>query len=111
MGGLNCFRGPATTLPLLAQAQVEGVEGPFAAVPMGYRTGCSHGSPRNPGSPEDGYQTHWQIIKDTVTPGHFQSLEQHLCDRQQWAQFAIDAKAMGSVAVVGTCCGGWVHHV
>jgi betaine-homocysteine S-methyltransferase len=98
--GLNCFRGPLTTLPLIAQAKADGVSGPFAAVPMGYRTGGG-----------TGYETHWQMIKDSATPGDFGGLEQQLCDRQQWAQFARDSQVMGDVAIVGTCCGGWVHHV
>jgi len=101
--GLNCFRGPATTLPLLHEAIAAGVSGPFAAVPMGYRT-CEHKA------------THWAL---TTQAEHFPELEKHLCDRKEWADFAVDCNNLrtndgqgGSpVAIVGTCCGGWVHHV
>lgn len=102
--GLNCWRGPMTTVPLLEQAIAEGVSGPFAAVPMGYRT-----TKEKP--------TIWALTKGG---DHFPALEQELCDREQWAQFALDcnslrapnAAAAGSpVAIIGTCCGGWVHHM
>merc|ERR1712139_308913 len=98
--GLNCFRGPATTLPLLEQAIAAQVSGPFAAVPMGYRT-C------------DKHVTHWSLEQEG---DHFPAMEKHLCDREQWAQFAVDCAnltALGNedvkpVQIVGTCCGGWV---
>ena len=48
--------------------------GPFAAVPMGYRT-C------------DKHVTHWSIEPEGE---HFPGLEKHLCDRYEWANFAVD---------------------
>merc|ERR1719401_883599 len=72
--GFNCFRGPATTMPLLQQAIDAGLKGPFAALPMGYRT-CEH------------HVTHWSMEQDG---DHFPGLEKHLCDRHEWAQFAVD---------------------
>jgi len=101
--GLNCWRGPATTLPLLQDAIAAGVSGPFAAVPMGYRT-CEENV------------TTWSLEPEG---DHFPALEKHLCDRQDWADFAVNCAKLratdnpnGSpVAIVGTCCGGWVHHV
>lgn len=101
--GLNCWRGPATTLPLLKESIAAGVSGPFAAVPMGYRTCEKH-------------VTTWSMEQHG---DHFPGLEKHLCDRQEWADFAVDCanlraqddQDVPAVAVVGTCCGGWVHHV
>lgn len=100
--GLNCFRGPATTLPLLREVVEAGNVGPLAAIPMGYRT-------------DNKNVTHWSMEQHG---DHFPGLEKHLCDRTQWAQFAVECSQMRAldgvtppVAIVGTCCGGWVHHV
>jgi betaine-homocysteine S-methyltransferase len=103
VAGLNCFRGPNTTLPLLQQSVAAGLKGPFAALPMGYRT-------------DEQNVTHWSIEPEGE---HFPGLEKWLCDRYDWARFAVDCaelRAHGNdtsspVAIVGTCCAGWVHHV
>lgn len=48
---------------------------------------------------------------------HFPALEKHLCDRKEWSDFAVscaqlkDDQGVPAVAIVGTCCGGWVHHI
>merc|ERR1712203_108879 len=93
--GLNCFRGPKTTLPLLQKARREGFEGDLAGLPMVYRT-------------NEDFPTHWCLQGDD--PNHFPHMEEHLADRNQMAKFALDCADI-NVNFVGTCCGGGPHHV
>lgn len=94
--GLNCSRGPATMLPLLARIR-EAVDIPVAAQPVPYRT-------------------------DAATPG-FESLvgadgrrlfpiqlESAALTRFEMADFSRDAAALG-INYIGICCGGAAHYV
>jgi betaine-homocysteine S-methyltransferase len=94
--GLNCDRGPATMLPLVARIR-EAVGCAVAAQPVPYRT--SEESPtmqslRSPGV-------------DRVFP---LALEPFGCTRFEMADFARAARDLG-VNYVGICCGAGPHHV
>lgn len=94
--GFNCARGPRTMLPLLRELRAA-VEGPLAAVPVPYRTTQKHPS--------------FLFLQDEEGHNSYTlGLDRHLCDRQELAQFATDAKALG-VNFVGICCGAGPHHV
>jgi len=93
--GINCFRGPFTTLPLLETVLKEGYEGELAALPVAYRT-------------TEEKPTFWKLTSGGST--HFSELEEHLATRLDFAKFTLQAKEMG-VRFVGPCCGGWSHHV
>jgi len=93
--GLNCFRGPFTTLPLLDNVINQGYEGELAAIPVAYRT-------------TDEKPTFWKLTSGSTT--HFSELEEHLATRLDFADFATQSKEIG-VRFIGTCCGGWSQHV
>jgi betaine-homocysteine S-methyltransferase len=94
--GLNCSRGPATMLPMLAEIR-QSVSAYVAAQPVPYRT-----------TPE---QFAFQSLKE---PGRDRSfpigLEPFLCTRFEMADFAVEAARLG-VNYIGICCGGAPHHV
>jgi len=101
VAGLNCMRGPATMLPLLAPL-VEALEVPVAALPVPYRTTeetpafvslCDPGSHAPPGG--RAFPT---------------ALDPLVCTRYEVADFARDAAALG-VRYLGLCCGAGPHHV
>jgi len=94
--GLNCYRGPDTTLPLLKEAQKAGVKIPLSAIPMIYRT-----SEEKP--------TIWSLTTKSDT--HFKELEGHLATRVHIKKFTEDCKESNQINLIGVCCGGWVHHV
>jgi len=94
--GLNCFRGPETTIPLLREAQKAGVKIPLSAVPMIYRT-------------TEEKPTIWSLTTKSET--HFKELEGHLATRVHMKKFAEDCKESNQINLLGVCCGGWVHHV
>jgi betaine-homocysteine S-methyltransferase len=93
--GLNCSRGPATMLPLLAAIRAA-VDIPVAAQPVPYRT--THETPAFEALEADG--RHLFPLE----------LEPHLCTRFEMADFARQAEAIG-VNYIGICCGGAPHHV
>jgi betaine-homocysteine S-methyltransferase len=93
--GLNCSRGPATMLPLLAAIRAA-VDIPVAAQPVPYRT--THATPAFEALEADG--RHLFPLE----------LEPHLCTRFEMADFARQAEAIG-VNYIGICCGGAPHHV
>jgi methionine synthase I (cobalamin-dependent) len=93
--GLNCSRGPATMLPLLAAIRAA-VDIPVAAQPVPYRT--THATPAFEALEADG--RHLFPLE----------LEPHLCTRFEMADFARQAAALG-VNYIGICCGGAPHHV
>jgi betaine-homocysteine S-methyltransferase len=99
--GLNCFRGPATTLPAL-RAMRERVSCHVAALPVPYRT-----TERFPTfftfESSDGQE----IPNGRPFPV---ALDPFLCDRYEMAAFARAAHDMG-VRYIGVCCGGGPHHV
>jgi betaine-homocysteine S-methyltransferase len=93
--GLNCSRGPATMLPLLAAIRAA-VDIPIAAQPVPYRT--TQATPAFEALEADG--RHLFPLE----------LEPHLCTRFEMADFARQAEALG-VNYIGICCGGAPHHV
>jgi betaine-homocysteine S-methyltransferase len=93
--GLNCSRGPATMLPLLAEIRAA-VDVPVAAQPVPYRT--------TPATPA------FEALQAEGRHLFPLELEPHLCTRFEMADFAREAQAIG-VDYIGICCGGAPHHV
>jgi len=94
--GINCYRGPDTTIPLLLEAQKAGVKIPLSAIPMIYRT-------------TEEQPTIWTLTTKSDT--HFKELEGHLATRVHMKKFTEDCKESNQINLIGVCCGGWVHHV
>ncbi|MHA6617767.1 homocysteine S-methyltransferase family protein [Pseudonocardia sp. DLS-67] len=98
--GLNCGRGPATMLPLLAEL-VAAVDVPVAALPVPYRTDAEH--------------PNFQGLVDTAYPPPSgrpfpTALDPFTCNRFEIADFTRAAAAVG-VRYLGLCCGAAPHHV
>ena len=94
--GLNCDRGPATMLPLLARVR-DAVGCAVAAQPVPYRT--AEAMPTMQSLRAEGL--------DRVFP---LALESFSCNRFEMAAFAASARDLG-VNYIGICCGGAPHHV
>jgi betaine-homocysteine S-methyltransferase len=95
--GINCGRGPATMLPLLAEV-VNAVSCPVAALPVPYRT-----------TPE---QPTMQSLRDpatTIRPFPT-ALDPFTCTRYEIGDFARGAHQLG-VRYLGVCCGAGPHHI
>jgi betaine-homocysteine S-methyltransferase len=94
--GFNCSRGPKTMLPLLKKLS-QAVKGPLAAVPVPYRTTAQ--------------QAAFQFLQDEEgNSAYTLGLDQFLCDREEMADFAVQAKGLG-YSFIGICCGAGPHHV
>lgn len=99
--GLNCVRGPATMLPLLAPIAAA-VDVPVAALPVPYRT-----------HPE---QPTFHALRDpgpTPLPEGLPfptALDPFSCHRYEIADFTRRARAAG-VRYFGLCCGAAPHHL
>jgi len=97
--GMNCARGPATTLPLLREIRAA-VTCHVAALPVPYRTTPAeptfqsltdpHGSPDGRPFPT--------------------ALDPFLCSRYEIAAFGKEAYALGA-RYLGVCCGAGPHHI
>jgi betaine-homocysteine S-methyltransferase len=99
--GVNCLRGPATMLPLLAEL-VEAVSVPTAALPAPYRTTeaePTYHALRDPGSP-----------LAAAGPAFPSALDPFVCTREEIAAFTRLAHDAG-VRYLGLCCGASPHHV
>jgi betaine-homocysteine S-methyltransferase len=94
--GLNCDRGPATMLPLIARIRDE-VDCAVAAQPVAYRT--DENSPTMESLRAEGVKRVFPLALDRFT-----------CTRYEMAEFALAARDAG-VNYVGICCGGAPHHV
>ncbi len=96
--GLNCARGPATTLPLLREVRAA-VRCHVAGLPVPYRT-----TPAEP--------TFQSLTDPSVPEGRpFPTLlDPFLCNRQEIAEFGRAAYEIG-VRYLGVCCGAGPHHV
>ncbi len=98
--GLNCFRGPTTTLPPLRRI-LNRVSVPVAALPVPYRT-------------TDDHPTYFDLPDPdaTATAPDGQAfplaLEPKLCTRFEVAAFARTAVDLG-VRYLGLCCGASPH--
>ena len=99
--GLNCMRGPATMLPLLADIRAA-VPCHVAALPVPYRT-----TPEEP------------TFQSLTDPGcaclpegrSFPvALDPFTCTRYELAEFAKAAYAL-DVRYLGVCCGAGPHHI
>jgi betaine-homocysteine S-methyltransferase len=99
--GINCGRGPATMLPLIAEV-CESVSVPVAALPVPYRT-------------HDDEPT-FQSLRESHGPDlpggrpFPTALDPFMCSRYEIAEFAKDARELG-VRYLGLCCGGAPHHI
>lgn len=96
--GVNCGRGPLTTLPLLAEIR-QAVSCHVAALPVPYRT-----------TPD---QPTMQSLRDPRTPNlrpFPTGLDPFTCTRYEMAEFAREAYALG-VNYLGVCCGAGPHHI
>jgi betaine-homocysteine S-methyltransferase len=94
--GLNCDRGPAMMLPLIARVR-EAVDCAVAAQPVPYRT-----TPQSP--------TMESLRSDDAKRAFPLALEPFGCTRFEMAEFAVAARDLG-VNYVGICCGAGPHHV
>ena len=100
--GLNCIRGPATTLPLLGGI-VDAVDVPVAALPVPYRTTDDQPTFQSLRDPVD--------VRDLPGGRPFPTaLDPFTCNRYEIAEFTIAARALG-VDYLGLCCGAGPHHV
>ena len=99
--GLNCLRGPATMLPMLAEI-VAAVDVPVAALPVPYRT---HEAEPTFHALRDRDQT--MLPGDRPFPT---ALDPFTCNRYEIADFAARAADVG-VRYLGLCCGAAPHHV
>jgi len=99
--GLNCSRGPATMLPLLASI-VAAVDVPVAALPVPYRT--------TPAQPT--FQTLRDPDWDQFPDGRPfpTALDPFTCNRYEIADFTTRAVEAG-VRYLGLCCGAAPHHI
>jgi len=96
--GLNCIRGPATMLPLLAPVR-EAVSCAVAALPVPYRTTEA--------------QPSMQALRDQGRGGAQAfptGLDPFTCTRDELGEFATAALELG-VRYLGICCGAGPHHV
>jgi betaine-homocysteine S-methyltransferase len=98
--GLNCARGPATMLPLLAEVRAA-VSVHVAALPVPYRTHATEPS--------------MQSLRDPMADGPDHrafptGLDPFTCTRGDIARFTAEALALG-VHYLGVCCGAAPHHV
>jgi betaine-homocysteine S-methyltransferase len=99
--GLNCFRGPATMLPLIEEVRAS-VKCHVAALPVPYRT--------TPAEPT------FLALTDpacSVIPDRRPfpaALDPFYCNRYEIAEFGRAAYALG-VRYLGVCCGAGPHHI
>jgi betaine-homocysteine S-methyltransferase len=94
--GLNCSRGPATMLPLLARIR-EAVDIPVAAQPVPFRTSAA----------VPGFESLAGADGRRLFPIQ---LESAALTRFEMADFARSAADLG-VDYIGICCGGAPHYV
>ena len=99
--GVNCSRGPATTLPLLKEIR-DAVRIHVGALPVPYRT--------------TEQQPTFQSLRDPACaclPREMpfpEALDPFYCNRYEIADFARKAYAL-NVRYLGVCCGASPHHI
>jgi betaine-homocysteine S-methyltransferase len=96
--GLNCARGPATTMPLLREIRAA-VSCHVAALPVPYRTTAA--------------EPVFQSLTDPSLPDNRAfptALDPFLCNRYEIAEFGKEALAL-DVRYLGVCCGAGPHHI
>jgi betaine-homocysteine S-methyltransferase len=112
--GLNCFRGPETTMPAVREMRAR-VSTHVAALPVPYRT-------------TEQFPTFFTFVEQKARDGLGRTAEEggkgripngrpfpvaldpFLCDRYEMAHFAREALE-ADVRYIGVCCGGGPHHV
>ncbi|MEO9139814.1 MAG: homocysteine S-methyltransferase family protein [Jatrophihabitans sp.] len=94
--GLNCSRGPATMMPLLARIR-EAVDVPVAAQPVPYRTDAA----------TPAFESLVGADGKRLFPIQLESMSH---TRFEMAEFARDAADLG-LDYIGICCGAGPHHV
>jgi betaine-homocysteine S-methyltransferase len=99
--GLNCGRGPATLLPLLAEVR-EAVSVPVAALPVPYRT--TEAQPSFQSLEDPGGQ---DLPGGRAFPT---ALDPFTCNRYEIAEFTKAAYELGA-RYLGVCCGAAPHHI
>jgi methionine synthase I (cobalamin-dependent) len=100
--GLNCARGPATTLPLLREVRAA-VNCHVAALPVPYRT--TPAEPTFQSLTDPAYAS--GIPEGRPFPT---ALDPFVCNRYEIADFGKAAYALG-VRYLGVCCGAGPHHI
>jgi betaine-homocysteine S-methyltransferase len=88
--GVNCLRGPETTIPLVAEMR-DALSAYVAAQPVAYRT--------PPDEPDFTALTEFPLALDPLQ-----------LPRADMAQFAVTARDLG-VNYIGSCCGSVAAHV
>ncbi|MDX1529504.1 MAG: homocysteine S-methyltransferase family protein [Gammaproteobacteria bacterium] len=99
--GINCSRGPATTLPLLEDIR-DAVNVHVGALPVPYRTTEAQPTFQSLRDPACGC-----LPKDMPFP---EALDPFYCNRYEIADFANKAYAL-NVRYLGVCCGASPHHI
>jgi betaine-homocysteine S-methyltransferase len=99
--GLNCARGPETTLPLLAEIRAA-VDVSVAALPVPYRTHAQEPTMQSLHDPRS--------VQGEGTRPFPDALDPFTCSRYDIAQFTREAAALG-VDYLGLCCGAAPHHI
>src|SRR5689334_14309937 len=96
--GMNCARGPATTLPILREIRAA-VRCHVAALPVPYRTTAAEPT--------------FQSLTDARAPEGRPfptGLDPFLCSRYEIAEFGKAAYEIGA-RYLGVCCGAGPHHI
>ncbi len=99
--GLNCQRGPASMLPLLADIR-EAVSCRVAALPVPYRTDEEAPTFQSLRDPACGRVPEGRPFPTALDP--------FTCNRYEIAAFTKAAQALG-VDYLGVCCGAGPHHI
>lgn len=99
--GINCSRGPATTLPLLKEIR-QAVSVHVGGLPVPYRTTDQQPTFQSLRDPACGCLPREMPFPDALDP--------FTCNRYEIAGFARDAYASG-VRYLGVCCGASPHHI
>jgi betaine-homocysteine S-methyltransferase len=99
--GLNCARGPATTLPLLREIRAA-VKCHVAGVPVPYRTTAAEPTFQSLSDPACS-----SIPENRPFPT---ALDPFTCNRYEIAEFGRAAWNLG-VRYLGVCCGAGPHHI
>jgi betaine-homocysteine S-methyltransferase len=99
--GLNCARGPATMLPLLAEVR-KAVKVPVAALPVPYRTTTGEPNFQSLTDPDCDC-----LPREKPFPT---GLDPFTCNRWEIAAFTKTAYEL-DVRYLGVCCGAGPHHI
>lgn len=99
--GVNCSRGPATTLPLLKDIR-DAVDAHVGALPVPYRTTEAQPTFQSLRDPGCGC-----LPREMPFP---EALDPFYCNRYEIAEFAKKAYAL-NVRYLGVCCGASPHHI